>query len=248
MKTAVAYVRVSTAKQVDKFGLDAQKEMILKYAAEHDIEIKAWYIEKAESGAKDHRPEMDKLLYQDAVNPPVEAVLVAKWDRVARDVTLYYAYKYQFKRKNIELISVSEDFSDMGPYAVILEAFVVATAEIERGMITARTSGGRKTKAFKGGFAGGKAPYGYRIDNSSLVIDEEEAKTVRMIFDLRDNGKKTMRDIIAILKENGRVTRAGTEFAPSTIKSILDNRPIYEGMYKYGPEMDWVEGQQEPIL
>lgn len=248
MKTAVAYIRVSTAKQVDKFGLDAQKQMIMEYAERNDIEIKSWYIEKGESGAKDHRPEMDKLLYQDAVNPPVEAVIVAKWDRVARDVTLYYAYKYQFQRKNIELISASEDFSEMGPYAVILEAFVVATAEIERGMIKARTSGGRQTKAFRGAFAGGKAPYGYRIENGLLVVDDQEADTVRMIFDLRDNTKMSMRDIIGTLKEQGRVTRSGADFAPSTIKSILDNRPVYEGKYKYGPEMDWVDGQQEPIL
>ena len=34
----------------------------------------------------------------------------------------------------------------------------------------------------------------------------------------------------------------------SGVKSIVNNRPLYEGMYKYGKDMNWVQGVHEPIL
>lgn len=247
MKNAVAYLRVSTSGQVDKFGLDTQRQMIQDYADRNGYRIMEWYTDKAESGAKDDRPAMSKLLYSDAVNPPIEAVIVAKWDRVARDVTLYYAYKYQFQRKNVELISASEDFSQMGPYAVILEAFVVATAEIERGMIKARTSGGRKTKAYSGGYAGGSVPYGYRNEGHKLVVSEAEADIVVSIFNLRKAGR-SYQYIADYLNEYGFSSKSGKPWCKQSVYTIVQNEQVYRGMYKYGDEMEYVPGQHEPIL
>lgn len=50
-----------------------------------------------------------------------------------------------------------------------------------------------------------------------------------------------------LLEKAGYQTRSGKRFQVSTIKSILSNRPLYEGMYKYG-DMNWVKGVHEPIL
>ena len=50
-----------------------------------------------------------------------------------------------------------------------------------------------------------------------------------------------------MLAKAGYQTRSGKRFQVSTIKSILGNRPLYEGMYKYG-DMNWVKGVHEPIL
>ena len=50
-----------------------------------------------------------------------------------------------------------------------------------------------------------------------------------------------------LLEKAGYQTRSGKRFQVSTIKSILGNRPLYEGMYKYG-DMNWVKGVHEPIL
>lgn len=90
-KNAVGYVRVSTEGQVgdDKFGIDSQKQSILLYANDHGYNIVRWYIDEGVSGVKENRPELDKILYEDDVtNPPYEAVIVAKSDRMARDVKL----------------------------------------------------------------------------------------------------------------------------------------------------------------
>ena len=49
------------------------------------------------------------------------------------------------------------------------------------------------------------------------------------------------------LTDLGYRTRKGTKFQAKSVSSILKNRPLYEGMYKYG-DMNWVQGVHEPIL
>ena len=247
MMNAVGYLRVSTNGQVDKFGLDSQKSMILEYCQKNDVRIMEWYIDKGESGAKESRPEFDRLVYGEAQNPPIEAVIVAKSDRVARDVYIYYAFKHELQKKGIKLISVSEDFGELGPYSVILEAMLVAMAQVERVTITSRTGGGRKVKAYAGGYAGGNVPYGYQIVNHEMEIVEDEAEVVRAVFDLLESGM-SLRKVADRLNECGYRTRSGGKFLHTHIVSIRDNRPVYEGLYKYGENMEYVAGKQNRIL
>ena len=244
-----AYIRVSTDGQVgdEKYGLDAQKEQIVKYCEENGYNIIRWYSDEGVSGAE-WRDGFDQIVFDDAVsNPPFQAVVVAKSDRVARDVNVYFSYKGLLMRKGIKLISVSEDFGVYGGFAAVLEVFVAKMAEIERDNITRRTSGGRQIKASRGGYSGGRAPMGYRIVSGCLVVDEEEAKLVRRIFALRDSGMVYV-DMVQTLKEEGWVGRNGKPLAMSTVQSIVSNRRTYEGYYHYSKMDGWVKGQQEPIL
>ena len=244
---AVAYLRVSTDGQVDKYGLPAQRKDIENYAKRNGIRILEWYVEEGVSGAKEDRPEFNKILYGDVQNPPVEAVIVAKSDRVARDIYLYYAFKHELQKKSIQLISVSEDFGAMGDFAPIMEAMLVAMAQVERTNITRRTSGGRKVKAYDGGYSGGRIPYGYECVDHEYVINPQEAEAVKLIFRLKGLGC-SVREIIRELEARGCSSRSGGVFAPSTIQSILENRKLYEGWYKYGKGMEWVRGRHEAIL
>ena len=59
---------------------------------------------------------------------------------------------------------------------------IAAVAEIERENIAAQTMAGRRQKAKEGKWNGGQAPYGYRIKDGVLEIDEAEAEVVRLIF------------------------------------------------------------------
>lgn len=249
MKNVVAYCRVSTDAQAgdDRFGIDAQKEQIMAYCAKNDMQISDWYIDEGESGVKASRPQLDRLLYGDISNPPVEAVVVAKNDRVAREIKLYFYYKQLLYSKGIALISVSEDFGEMGAFKGILEAFVMFAAEQERTNIAKRTSGGRSIKAAKGGYSGGRAPFGYTAKDRQLVVVPEEADTVRKMFAMKDAGE-TFQTIVDALNADGRTSKSGGKFAISTVQTIIGNRKVYEGYYKYGKTGEWVVGQHEPIL
>lgn len=247
IKNVIAYTRVSTDGQVgeDKFGLESQKRQIEEYCAKNDMTIVDWVSDEGVSGAK-WRDGFDSIVYGEVHNPPVQAVIVAKSDRVARDINIYFSYQGMLLRKNIELISVTEDFGQFGVFANALKALTLTMAEMERENITKRTMGGRKVKASMGGYSGGRCPLGYRVQNGRLIIDPEEAEVVRKIYALAKEGL-SMRKIIDVLKKEGIKTRKGGEYQPSSIKSILDNEKLYRGYYRYGNE-NWVKGQQMPIL
>ena len=165
MKNVIAYIRVSTDGQVgeDKYGLEVQKQQIEEYCRKNEMNIIEWYADEGESGAK-QRPGFDKIVYGDIKNPPVEAVVVAKTDRVARDIEVYFFYKMLLRKKEIELISITEDFGQFGVFSNVLEAFTILVAKMERENINKRTSAGRAVKSAKGQYSGGRAPFGYKAE------------------------------------------------------------------------------------
>lgn len=244
----IAYLRVSTDGQLgdDKFGLEAQRQQIREYCGIHNMTIVQEVRDEGESGAKE-RPGFDEIVYGEISNPPIEAVVVAKSDRVARDINVYFYYKMLLRKKDIKLISIAEDFGQFGVFANMLEAFTLCVAEMERENINKRTSGGRKIKSSNGGYSGGQAPMGYKVQNGELVINEEEAEVVRKIFEWRDKGA-TLMGIVDELNEEGYHTRKGNKFVISTVQSIVNNRKTYEGWYHYGKGGEWVKGQHEAIL
>lgn len=250
MKNVVAYIRVSTDAQAseDKFGIEAQKEAIMKYCAENDMQISEWYIDEGVSGIKESRPELDRLLFGEISNPPVEAVIVYKSDRMARDIKLYFYYMMLLEKKGISLLSATEAEVDDGTgLGTVYKALMMFVASEERKNITRRTMSGRIVKASKGGYAGGRAPMGYMIENGKLVINEEEAPAVRFIFAQKESGN-TMLGTVKALNEAGYKTRNGKEFVISTVQSIWNNEQTYHGMYRYGKNSEWVKGEHEPLL
>ena len=248
MKNVVAYIRVSTDGQCgdDKFGLDTQREDIQQYCDTHGFIISRWFMDEGESGAKE-RPGFDEIVYGEVTNPPYEAVIVAKSDRVARDIEIYYYYKMLLRKKGMTLISITEDFGQMGVFSKMLESFTLCVAEMERENINKRTSGGRRVKAARGGYSGGRPPYGYTPLNKKLVIVPEEAQVVRYVIESKKSGH-TYQQICDALNSQGKTNRSGSKFSVSTLQVILDNEPLYRGMYRYGKDSEWIEGEHEPIL
>lgn len=250
MKNVVGYIRVSTDAQAqeDKYGIEAQKTAIMEYCAKNDMQISDWFIDEGESGVKESRPQLDRLLFGEISNPPVEAVIVYKSDRMARDIKLYFYYMMLLEKKGIELISATEPIvDDESGLGGVYKALMMFVASEERKNITKRTASGRAVKAAKGGYAGGRAPMGYKVEKGQLVIVPEEAEVVRFIFAQKEAGN-TMLGTVRMLNEAGYKTRNDKEFVISTVQSIWNNELTYRGMYRYGKDGEWVQGEHEAIL
>lgn len=248
MKNVAAYIRVSTDGQTgeDKFGLEVQREQIVEYCQKNDMNILRWFSDEGESGAKE-RPGFDQIVYGEVSNPPFEAVIVAKSDRVARDIEVYYYYKMLLRKKEITLISIAEDFGRFGVFSDMLESFTLCVAKMERDNINKRTSAGRMVKAAKGGYSGGRTPFGYKTENHQLVIVPREAEVVKTIFRMKDREHKTYKQVVDYLNSLGEKTKTGVAFSISTVQTIYENRMLYLGYYKYGT-LNCVKGVHEPIL
>ena len=249
LKRAYGYIRVSTKQQAgeDRNGPEAQRKAIEDYAAQNGFTIVKWFTDEI-SGVKEDRPCLNEILFTDIANRDnVDAVIAFKSDRIARDTKLYFYYLFVLERKRIKLISVSEQFDDENGLSSVIRALMLFVAEQERKNIATRTALGRKVKADNGGYSGGKVPYGYNVVDHRFVINEKEAEAVKSIYSLRSFGY-SIRNIAETLNERGFRTQRGRLFGPSCVQRILENKPTYEGYYKYGKDGKWVKGQHEPIL
>ena len=251
-KHAVGYIRVSTTAQGndDKYGPEVQRDAIIKYADQNGYTIDRWFYDTI-SGTSENRPALNQILYDNEVcNPPVEAVIAYKSDRIARDIKLYFYFLFVLEKRGIKLLSVKEQFDD-DPYGLssVYRALMLFVAEQERKNITLRTGGGRATKARQGGYCGGNVPYGYmnKRGTGRLEVVEDEAEMVRKIFKMLDAGWP-MEDVADELNDQGYRTRSGKHFRFYHIRSIRDNRKFYEGYYKYGNMEEWVKGAHTAIL
>lgn len=246
MKKVIAYLRVSTESQVgdEKYGLNVQREAIRKYCEEHDMEIVAEFKDVV-SGCADVKPEWDKLIVADnIVNPPFEAIVVFKSDRISRRIEQYFYYFYKLQIKGVELISTQEDFGGDNAVAGIMRSLMLFVAEQERKNIALRTSHGRKIKASAGGYAGGKPPFGYYVKEGRLLVDEFERPVIEMIF----SSKGSYRDIVKAVNEKGYKQRNGKPFTVGVIYQIILNKKTYQGYYRYGKDAKWVKGVHEAIV
>ena len=248
-KKAIGYLRVSTKQQAEEgeYGLQTQRAWIEEYCSKNDIVITEWFEDAGYSGAKRDRPALNRILAGEVTNPPIQYIVVAKADRIARDVQLYYAIKFLLQQNGIEIVSATEDWSEQDKLTgKILETFLALVAEIERENIKLRMSGGRRQKAKSGGYSGGNLPYGYKVSNGEYMIHQAEAEVVRRIFAMKKSGVGVP-TIAKTLESDGIVGRKGNPLARSTIQQILANEKTYRGWYRYG-DMDWICGNHEPIL
>ena len=248
MKKAIGYCRVSTKEQSDKFGIEAQIKNIQEYADKNGYEIIDWVYDNV-SGVVEDRDGWNRIIVDPKVqNPPYQAVIVYKSDRVAREIKLYFYFELLLLKKGVELVSVNDGFPDVpDEYKGIIKSFVLFSAEQERNNITLRTSGGRTIKAKTGGYAGGKAPFGYKVENGELVIETYEAEVVKVIFELREKGM-SYNHIAKELNNRELYSRTGGTWLRGQVFSIVQNEKTYRGLYRYGKAKEWVKGKQEAIL
>ena len=113
-----------------------------------------------------------------------------------------------------------------------------AVAEIERENIRVQTMEGRMQKAREGKWNGGFAPYGYSLIDGKLVVNEEEAVAIRMIFDQYVNTDLGANGIAKYLENHGihKIARQNGKnplFDAALIRRIIQN-PVYSGKISYG--------------
>jgi DNA invertase Pin-like site-specific DNA recombinase len=247
---ALGYVRVSTENQIgpDSFGLETQRDAIMKYCDSNGLELMEIYEDPALSGSLPalERPGLRAVL--EAVQEG-DKVVVPRLDRIARDLYLSLWVEKEIRKAGAELISISEPYRWNDPTQKLLLNIIMSFAEFERSLITSRLSGGRKTKARQGGYAGGKAPIGYRSErgDKALILDEEKAGTVKRVFELRNmRPDASLKKLADTLNAEGHTTKEGKPFYPMQVKRIFDRRVFYEGIYRYSGVI--AEGQHDAIL
>lgn len=235
MKSAAAYIRVSTDDQIE-YSPEAQLRALKKYAQDNGyfIDQDHIFIDEGISGRKaERRPAFMAMITAAKQKPaPFEAILVHKFDRFARSREDSVVYKSLLRKEcGVRVISITESIED-DKFSVILEAMLEAMAEyysinlgeeVRKGMTEKARRGERQTAA----------PFGYRTVNHQLVADPEEASAVRDLF-VRFASGESYFALTRWLNDSGFTTRRGKAFQNRSVRYILTN-PTYIGMNAWTP-------------
>jgi DNA invertase Pin-like site-specific DNA recombinase len=169
MRSAIAYIRVSTAKQGRSgLGLEAQQAALARFAEAEGFRFLQTFTE-TESGADDKRPELNAAIAAAAKSKA--PVIVAKLDRLSRDVH----YISGLMKHRVPFI-VTELGADTDPFLLHIYA---ALAEKERRMISQRTKDALASAKSRGVKLGGHRAW------SDVIAREaaERAEAWRSVFE-----------------------------------------------------------------
>lgn len=229
---AVAYCRYSSDNQREE-SIEAQLRAIKEYCERNNIILVNTYIDEARSATSDDRPQFLDLI-SDSDKKQFDLVIVHKLDRFARNRYDSAFYKKKLKDNGVRLVSVLENLDD-SPESIILESVLEGMAEYYSKNLSREVMKGMKENALQAKHNGGIPPLGYDVVKGQYVINEDEAITIKEIFDmyLAGYGYAT---IASELNERGRKTKIGKAFAKNSVRDILINEK-YIGRYTFNKRL-----------
>ncbi|MBA7550908.1 hypothetical protein ES705_43438 [subsurface metagenome] len=230
----VGYCRVSTDSQKEEGTIEIQEKALRQHSNKNNFELVKIFKDEGVSGSLENRPGLAELFYFIEDNKEIKGVLIFKLDRLARDLYIQEKLIKELDNLKLKLISINEPgLESDDPMRKAFRQFLGIIAELEKAFITMRLSAGRVNKAQKGGFAGGVTAMGYISKNKKLIIDEEQAETIRLIFKMKRYKRMGLREIARELNNLNISTSSGKgRWYGRTVKYILEN-PLYKGVAHY---------------
>ena len=145
MRVAI-YARVSTNHGQD-VGLQTRE--LQEYCDRRGWTVAGEYVDVGVSGAKDSRPELNRLM-ADAHRRRFDAVVCWRFDRFARSVSHLLRALETFRALGIEFVSLSEQIDTSTPVGKMIFTVLGSVAELERSMIVERVRAGMRNARAKG--------------------------------------------------------------------------------------------------
>jgi DNA invertase Pin-like site-specific DNA recombinase len=260
-RIGAAYIRVSDERQ-DEYSPDSQLKKIREYAKKDEVAIPdefVFYDDGISGRSVKKRNDFNRMIaYAKEKEHPFEVIYVWKFSRFARNQEEAIVYKNLLKKKNVSVVSVSEPIPE-GHFGTLIERIIEwmdeyysinLSTEVQRGMAE-KISRGEPVSS---------APYGYKMGDKVLLINEGQANIVREVFNRYGNGEGTRR-IATNLSERGILTNRGNGPDNRWVDYILHN-PVYIGKLRWSTEgkrpvnrrkfdddcIMLVDGYHEPII
>ena len=223
MKTATAYIRVSTEGQAtDGVSLEAQQARIAAYCLANDVTLGNVFVDAGVSGKRaDNRPQLQAAL--DDVCQNAGILVVYSLSRLARSTKDTIAISERLDKAGADLVSLSEKLDTTSAAGKMVFRMMAVLAEFERDQVSERTTAAMAHKKSKGERVG-KIPFGFDLaeDGVTLVENADELRAVELIRSLRTQGY-SLRDIATELDTAKIPTKDGKPaWSHTSVKSILN--------------------------
>jgi site-specific DNA recombinase len=258
MRCAI-YTRKSSEEGLEQAfnSLDAQREacaaFILSQRHEGWAVLPTQYDDGGFSGGTIERPALKRLL-DDIATGKVDVVVVYKIDRLTRSLFDFAKIVEAFDAKGVSFVSITQQFNTTTSMGRLTLNVLLSFAQFEREVTGERIRDKIAASKKKGMWMGGLPALGYDVQNRKLVINEQEAPTVRHIFqryiqvrsvrvlraELDDAGIRSKRRVFADGPQVG-----GQKFSRGALYLMLQNR-IYRGEITHKGTA--YPGEHQPII
>jgi site-specific DNA recombinase len=226
------YTRKSTEEglEMEFNSLDAQREACEAYVASQRAEgwllLSDRYDDGGFSGGTLERPAL-KRLRRDIEAGGVDVVVVYKIDRLSRSLMDFSRLVEVFDRHNVTFVSITQSFNTTTSMGRLTLNVLLSFAHFEREVIGERIRDKFAASRRKGMWMGGWAPLGYEVRDRKLVVNEEDAKLVRSIFErFLKTGSATI--LARQLVQEGVRNKYGKLVDKGMLYKLLHN-PVYVG-------------------
>ena len=190
------------------------------------------YADRGYSGKNTDRPAFGEMM-RDMEGGTIRRVVVYKLDRISRSILDFSRMMERFEVNRVEFVSATEKFDTSTPMGRAMLNICIVFAQLERETIQKRVVDAYYSRSRKSLYMGGRVPYGFRlspttvdgIKTSMYAVNEEEAKQVRLIYELYAKPEFSYGDIVRCLHASGML-KSGKPWVRARLAEILRN-PVY---------------------
>lgn len=257
MNSVAIYLRKSRDEDNESrdVTLARHEKLLLEYCERNDLHIKKIYKEVVSGESIAARLEMQRLLV-DISSGKYDGVVCIELERLSRGNQVDQAEILEvFKKTGTKIYTLNKvyDFSTDNEIDEEFFEFGLFMSRREYKVICRRLSRGRSAALLEGYYTGSSLPYGFNKEKRGkgfvLIPNEEEAKIVRLIFDMYVNGSG-ISEIARYLDDNGIRPRIATAFCTTRLRQILENK-TYIGYLKIQNKKiaeEWTPGKHDPLI
>lgn len=225
------YARVSTDKDVQLNSLDNQ----VMYFRNLITENKNWtyvdgYVDEGISGTSVNKREDFLRMIDDSKKGIFDLVLTKEISRFSRSTLDSIKYTQELLENNVGVLFKSDNINTIMPDSELRLTIMASIAQEEVRKLSERVKFGMKRSIEKGKVLGNNVITGYKKEKGKLVIIEEEAEMIKIIFEMYATGERGLGYISDYLYAKGFKTRKGGYIHTTTLRRIITN-PKYKGFY-----------------
>ncbi len=232
-RNVVFYGRVSTEHEAQLSALENQKQWYDDQAKYHtNWTVLRKYIDEGITGTQAKKRPAFLQMIEDAKLRKFDLIVTREVCRFARNTVDTLIVTRELKNIGIEVYFVEDNIWTMDGDGELRLTLMATLAQEESRKVSERVKAGQKISRDNGVLYGNGNILGYNRVDDTYVIDEEQAETVRMIYDLYESGKGMTKISRILMERHRRDSTGNVSWGASKVSRILRNT-TYKGYQSY---------------